>query len=270
MTSATVAWLAFCTLSNPAGGVPVRVTPAYRDLTAYLSVPPFLEDRLIYYNAFEQTGGKPEIDRTGDVQSGQIVTGPGGVRGRCAVAQEGQALQLSSDAFSPHRPLSVAFWWQLGRDEQLDSTFDLFHLTNGKGFVSHFSRGKGEWCALERPAAVLQVYYLSDIANLNGIYDSDLMAHLDLRAGVWHHTALVFNGGSLIEVYSDGRQVWATRLNGRPFSASDKLHDLTIGSRYGVPMALDEVLILGRALTADEISTYVTAVRQMREVGYPL
>lgn len=238
-------------------------------LAPYLNVPPFLEDRLIYYQSFDDAAGTPEVNEANAVQTGQVAAAPDGFRGACARAEKAQALQLRSEAFSPHRPLTVAFWWALGEDEQPDSVFELFHLTNGKGFVSHFSRGKGEWCALERPAAVLQVYYLPEIANVNGIYDPDLMAHLDLRAGVWHHTAVVFNGASLVEVYTDGRRAWETRLTGRPFAASDALHDLSIGGRYGLPVALDEVLILRRALSADEIATYCTALRQMREAGYP-
>lgn len=268
MKAAVAGWVTLWALGLPGDAPPVLVAPAYDSPTPYVCLPPFLEGRLLYYNAFERSNGLPEINEASAVQAGRTVTGPGGVSGHCALAQTGQVLHLKSDAFSPHLPLTVAFWWQLGRDAEIDSTFGLCHLTNGRGFVSHFSRGKGQWCALERPAAVLQVYYLPGIANVNGIYDRDLMAHLDLRAGVWHHTALVFNGGSLIRAYTDGRPVWKTRLKGRPFSAADGLHDLTIGSRHGLPLALDEVLILRRALTAEEIATYVTALRQMREVGY--
>jgi hypothetical protein len=248
---------------------PVRTTPAFGSPTPYLCLPPAFEDRLLYYNSLDSKDGRPEIDTASAQQPGQLATGPAGMRGGCAVAKQGQVLQLRSEAFSPDRPLTVAFWWALGEDGQPESTFGLFHLTNGKGFVSHFSRGKGEWCALERPAAVLQVYYLPGIANVNGIYDFDLAAHLELKAGVWHHTALVFRGASLVEVYTDGRRVWQTRVKGRPFSAEDGLHDLTIGSRHGLAMALDEILILARALAADEIGEYERAVRQMRAVGYP-
>jgi len=247
---------------------PVRTTPAYDSVTPHVALPPWFEDRLLYYNSLDGPEGAPEIDKTAAHQAGQITTGPDGMRGGCAVAKEGQALQLRGEAFSPHRPLTVAFWWALGEDGQIDSSFGLFHLTNGKGFVSHFSRGKGEWCALERPVAVLQVYYLPGIANVNGIYDGNLAAHLELKAGVWHHTALVFQGASLVEVYTDGAEAWQTRLKGRPFSEDDKLHDLAIGGRYGLPVALDEVMILGRALTAEEIAEYVTAVRQMA-AAYP-
>ena len=104
---------------------------------------------------------------------------------------------------------------------------------------------------------------------MNGIYDGDLMAHYDLGAGVWHHTAIVFRGASLVEVYTDGKPAWETRNNGRPFSADDGLHDLTIGSRWAIPVAFDEVMILSRGLSATEVREYVTAVRQMVQVRYP-
>jgi len=86
---------------------------------------------------------------------------------------------------------------------------------------------------------------------------------------VWHHTALVFSGASLVEVYTDGRLAWKLRTTGRPFNEADRLGDLTIGSIYGLPLALDEVLILSRSLSADEIATYYTAIRQMQQVRYP-
>jgi hypothetical protein len=174
---------------------------------------------------------------------------------------------LRSPEFSPHRPLTVSFWWALQEDAKIDSGFNLVHL-QGRGIVSHFSRGKGEWCALQRNAAILQVYYLPGIQNVNGIYDADWAAHIELKAGAWHHTALVIHGGSLVEVYTDGKLAWSVRIDGRPFNEEDKLNDLTIGTRGAPAMAIDEVIILRRALTAEEIATYVTAVRQMREAGY--
>jgi len=248
---------------------PLRTTPGYHPSTPYLSLPPSFEDRLLYYNAFEGSDGKPEINTGKIVQVGRIEAKTDGFRGRCGITGRGRALQLRSDAFSPHRPLSVSLWWALQEDAKIDDCFGLFHLSGKKGYVSHFSRGKGTWCALPRPAAILQVYYIPGIKNVNGIYDRDLMAHLELKAGVWHHTALVFNGASLVEVYTDGRRAWKVRVRGRPFRQSDQLHNLVIGTRGVPPMAIDDVLILRRALTAGEIADYFAAISQMREVAYP-
>ena len=150
-----------------------------------------------------------------------------------------------------------------------DSGFGLFHLTNGQGFISHFARS-GPWCALDRPAGVLQVYYLPGIKNMNGIYDRDFMAHGELKSGVWHHTALVFTAGSLVTLYLDGARVFQIRTTGRSFHESDLLHELILGNSGELPVALDEVVILNRPLLDEEIATYVKAIRQMNQVDYPV
>ena len=236
---------------------------------ASLTLPLSFEDRLLYYASFDDGDATPEFDETKAQTVLSPSVGDAGFIGGGALPEKDRLLQLRGECFSPHKPLTVSFWWALGEDERIDGSFGLFHLAGGAGFVSHFSRGKGEWCALERPVGILQVYYLPGIQNVNGIYDRDLAAHYDLRAGVWHHTAVVFRGASLVEVYTDGELAWKTRNKGRPFSADDKLHDLTIGSRWGIQIAFDEVVILRRSLTPTEIRNYVTAIRQMREVGYP-
>ena len=258
-----------CGTRGATADLPAVTAPAYKEVTPYLSLPPSLEDRLIYYHGFEREDGEPEINAAGARQRGRLVVGANGIRGRCAAAGKPQVLQLHSPAFSPHRPLTVAFWWALQRDPQPETCFGLFHLAGGRRYISHFSRGKGTWCGLKRPAGILQVYNFPEIRNINGIYDRDLRAHLELRAGAWHHTAIVFNGASLIEVYTDRCRAWSVRLRGGSFAASDRLHDLVIGNRHGIPMALDEVLVLRRALTAGELHTYVAAIRQMRAVHYP-
>jgi len=248
---------------------PVLTTPACETLSPYVSLPPCFEDRLLYYNGFGQADGKAEINRLGSGPRARLAIVANGFLGKGALTGKRGWLQLKSDAFSPHLPLTVSFWWALVEDHKIDGGFGLFHLSGGRGFVSHFSRGKGTWCALERPAGILQVHSIPGIRNVNGIYDRDLMAHVDLRGGVWHHTALVFRGASLVEVYTDGEKAWETRLVGRSFEAADKLHDLVIGTRGGAPMLIDEVLILRRALLPADIARYVRALRQMRAIGYP-
>ena len=123
---------------------------------------------------------------------------------------------------------------------------------------------------MQRPAGVLQVYHLPCIANVNGIYDYDLLAHLDLRAGIWHHTALTFSGGCVVSVYTDGRPTYTVHLRGRGFVEGDSLHDLTVGNSSGTPMWIAEVLILQRVLTADEIAEYARVLTSMRQVSHPV
>jgi hypothetical protein len=222
---------------------------------------------LAYYNSFDSPDGSAEVNVTGLAEKARVATGPGGIVGWCARSEQQQGLALSGAALSPHRPLAASFWWALLDEPKLDSGFSLFHLSGGKGFVSHFARS-GPWCGLERPAAVLQVYYLPGIANVNGIYDWDVLGHLDLRPGVWHHTALVFSAASLVELYTDGRKVWEVRLTGRSFAESDGLRELVLGGLHGgLRVALDEVMVLDRPLTAGEIGEYCTAMRQLGEVG---
>ncbi|HPD15060.1 MAG TPA: hypothetical protein PLE19_08920 [Planctomycetota bacterium] len=246
---------------------PVAVGPA-RELSRFLGVPPALEDRLLYYHGFEQFGGQPEANKADLVQVGNVNSVPDGMRGRGAMTGNGSVLQLRSPELSPHRPLTVMLWWALAEDARPETGFGLVHL-QGRGIISHFAAGKGPWCALQRTAAVLQVYYFPGIQNVNGIYDADWAAHIELRAGAWHHTALVIQGASLVEVYTDGRLAWKTRNDGRPFHEDDKVGEVTFGTRGAPGLLIDEVFVLRRALTAAEIADYVAAIRQMREAGYP-
>ncbi|MBM3473414.1 MAG: LamG domain-containing protein [Armatimonadetes bacterium] len=255
-------------LGLSAAADPVRTTPAFTELVPTVSLPPAFEDRLIYYQSFDSPDGAPEVNVTGAVPNA-LELQPTGFRGRCALGPQDTGLHLNSEAFSPHRPFTASFWWALSEDAKIDGVFGLLHLAGARGFISHFSRGKGEWCALQHPVGVLQVYYLDGIANVNGIYEGDLLSKLDLRAGVWHHAAIVIRGASLTEVYTDGAKVFETRNNGRDFLPEDQLRDLRIGSFWGTRAFIDEVAIFQRALLPEEIADYVTALRQMAAVGYP-
>ena len=239
------------------------------DISDNLSFPPIWEDRVIYYQSFERDDGLPEVNTAGLRLVDAMETDANGIRGRCAMPGEAKTIGLSGEAISPHKPLAVSFWWALQEDAMKDSGFGLFHLTNGKGFISHFARS-GPWCALDRPAGVLQVYYLAGIKNVNGIYDRDFIDNAELKAGVWHHTALVFTGGSLVSLYLDGERVYQIRTTGRSFHESDQLHEMILGNRGELPVALDEVVILDRPLLDGEIAIYVKAVRQMNQVDYPV
>ncbi len=230
------------------------------------ALPPFLEDRLVYYQSFDQP--EPEVNRTGAKPRRAFTPAPGGVRGMCAAPNTPRAFDLRSESFSPHRPVTFSFWWSLREEPTPETGFGLFHLS-GRGYVSHFSRGRGTWCALQRPAAVLQVWNIPGVRNVNGIYDHHWASTIALRAGVWHHAALVFRGASLVEVYTGGERAWSVRLRGRELRQEDGLHSLVLGNRRGIPVALDEVVILRRAVTARDIRRYVAALRQMQAVRYP-
>ncbi|MFC1715202.1 LamG-like jellyroll fold domain-containing protein [Candidatus Poribacteria bacterium] len=239
------------------------------DLPDHLSLPPTWENRTIYYQSFDLDDGSPDINTAGLKLTEAMETDTNGIRGQCAMPGAAKTVGLSGEAISPHRPLAVSFWWALQEDAMKDSGFGLFHLTNGKGFISYFARS-GPWCALDRPAGVLQVYYLAGIKNVNGIYDRDFIANAELKAGVWHHTALVFTAGSLVSLYLDGEKVFQIRTTGRLFHESDQLHEMILGNRGELPVVLDEVVILDRPLLDEEIAIYVKAVRQMNQIDYPV
>lgn len=242
------------------------VAGAGEQLSPWLGIPPAFETRVVYYNGFSRADGAPEIDRIHAEPRCQVAVTPDGFLGPGAmIATNDQALHLISPAFSPHRPVTFFLWWALAGQHQPESCFGILHL-QGRGIVSHFSRGKGEWCALQKPAGVFQVYYFPGIQNVNGIYDFDLAAHLDLSPDAWHHTALVISAASLCELYTDGKRVFSVRIAGRNFQEADALHDLTFGSPF--PMKIDEAMVFNRALSADEVAYYYTATSQMRRAGY--
>ncbi len=239
-------------------------------------VPPWLEGCVAYHNSFEGKIDAPDVNAAGiltdlayrnggDAAIKPLVPAERGFVGRGLLIQDWRApLMLRGPALSPHRPLTLSFWWALPYDLALDGGYGLFSL-NGKGMVSLFCRGKGEWCALQRPAGVFQVYYFQGIQNVNGIYDSDLLAHYDLHAGVWHHTAVVFRRATTCQVYTDGKPVFEVTISGREFSVADELTNLS----FGGPLLMDELLILDRAVDGDMIADYVRGTQRLREYLTP-
>ena len=255
----------------PAATEPLVTTPAYGQLHAWLPLPAFFEDRVVYYNSYDGPDGAPQVNAWSADQSTDLAFAPDGIRGRCLAPPENAQFRLKSPKLSLHRALTISFWWSLGRDAALESAFGLLHVpTQSRGYVSSFVRGKGEWCALERPTAVLQVYYFEGIGNENGLYDGGLLDRGDLKAGTWHNTVLVATAGRTLDLYTDGRSVFRIELRGRPFSEADGFGEAMFGGSTDPHVRLDEIMILDRALQPHEIATYHTAIRQMYEADYPL
>lgn len=257
--------LLVCPLGAQPGGIPL--------------VPPWLEPCVAYHHAFEGSPEQPDLNaaqivtdlsarqgyREGDEPIKPITSTEAGFVGRALHVQDWRApLVLRGAALSPHRPLTLLMWWALPYDLTIDGGYSLFQL-NGHGMVALFSRGKGEWCALQRPAGVFQVYYFNGIQNVNGIYDYDLLGHYDLRAGVWHHSAVVFRRATTAQVYTDGKLVFEVTISGREFSAEDQLHNLIIGG----PLLVDELMVLDRAVEGDMIADYYEGSRRLREYLAP-
>ncbi len=236
-------------------------------------VPPWLVDCVIYHNACDDRPETPDVNiapigtvpgaHRGQVEvtRGPIITTQSAFIGKSVHVQDWRApLMLRSPVLSPHRPLTLAFWWALPADLKLEGGYSLFELT-GAGYIGLFCRGKGQWCALQRPAGVFQVYYFDGIQSVNGIYDYDILAHMDLRAGVWHHSAVVFRQATTAQVYTDGKPVFEVTIKGREFSEKDGLISLALGG----PLYLDEIMVLDRAIDGDMIADYVRGVARLRE-----
>ena len=230
-----------------------------------LTIPPSLEGRLIYYRSFSAEA--PEVDGL----AGQTVASPAivpdGWAGPCGRTAKETPLVLRSEQCSPHEPLTIAFWWSLSQECGENEGYSLLHLAGGNRFVSLFGRG-GPWCALTDTAAVLQVYNLPGIQDVNGIYDRKIREHLALQAGVWHHTALTFAGANVVRLYTDGQPTYRITLTGRNFTADDGLQELAVGSRYGAATLVDELAVWRRTLSAPEIADWHAAMVALRDAGH--
>lgn len=262
--AAMVACLAVCVSQwVPGLARPVAAAPEGVEVLG----PPWFQECLAYHHAFETEPAQPDVNPAGLalVERGGLAVIPDGFIGHALHVQDWRApFTLKGPALSPHRPRTLSFWWALPHDLAIDGAYTLFYL-RGRGFVAAFCRGKGEWCALQRPAGVFQVYDFPGIQNVNGIYDFDLLAHLDLRARVWHHTAVVFRRAATAQMYTDGQLVFEVTLSGRTFSEEDRLHQI----EFGGPLFLDEVALLDRAVDGDHIADYVRGMARLREYAGP-
>ena len=263
--SPTAHLLTALTLLAAGVAVAAEVPPA-----ACLHIPPWLEDRVVYYQPFQGDPATPASNRIGAetvVSRGTLVPGLSGSGLQDpGPAQSASALLLRSPALSPERSLTLSFWWRLDAPMVAETCFHLLTLRGQRGMVANFVRGKGERCALTEPRIVFQVVYYEGIPDINGIWDGAAW----MEAGVWHHAAMVYRHATDVDVYWNGVRRSHHAIKGRPFAAADG-GTLEIGPNWLFqPMTLDEVMVLDRALTADEIAAYVLAVRRLCAVGFPV
>ena len=130
------------------------------------------------------------------------------------------------------------------KDTPIDGGLGILHI-QGKGIISNFVRGKGEWCGLQKPCAVFQVYYFPGIGNVNGLYDGAIWDRGMLKAGVWHNTVLTIAAGHSLYLYTDGQVVCHVETTGRPFAPEDGIRSVSFGSE--APMLIAEVMVVDRA-----------------------
>ena len=262
----TIRILALAALLSATACLPAAELPA----AACLYLPPWLEDRVVYYQPFEGDPKAPVINRiqaeTG-VARGTLVPGLAGKGLQDATpAKSAGPVTLRSPALRPDRPLTLSVWWRLDAPLAAETCFHLLTLRGGRGMVANFVRGKGDWCALTEPRFVFQVVYYEGIPAINGIWHGDAW----VEPAVWHHAAMVFRNAAEVDVYWDGTRRSHYAIKGRPFTVTDG-GSVEIGPNWLFhPMTLDEVMVVDRALSAEEVAAYVLAVQHLREVGFPV
>ena len=239
------------------------------DPTRCLYLPPSWSDRVIYYNSFERGFDQPDINLITARTTGEKGDGADGFAGKGYRAanqyEKKQVLALSSAELTVRKPLTVMKWFRLDASMKEDSCFQLLNL-HGRGWISSFVRGKGEWCALTQPTCISQVYNFPGMSNHHNSWGGRTW----FEPGTWHHVAITVAGGSEVSIYWDGTLRETISLKGRKFADGDvSAIDLDPGWLY-FPMTIDEVILADRALTAEEIADYMRGARALREVGFPV
>lgn len=237
-----------------------------------LLLPPAWDSRVVFYHTFENGPDQPRINlaeariETDGAEWADGFTGKG-LAARKIERRTGPTLRLTSPAFSVHRPFTVMFWWRLDEPMAETSNFALLKIGNHQGrhggYIANFVRGKGEWCALKEPTYVSQLYNFPGLTNRNMPWGGRVWA----EPGEWRHTAITVSAARQIDIHWDGRQRESFQAKGRLFAAGDT-NALSLGPDWLFhPMTIDEVIVLDRALAADEIAAYVRAARALRAIG---
>ncbi|MCY3020351.1 MAG: hypothetical protein NTW87_15135 [Planctomycetota bacterium] len=237
---------------------------------AFLYLPPSIADRVVFYQSFENGVKQPEINLIGakmalaDNEAAKGLTGNGYMAGSGKTAKKKGGYVLQSAALSVHKPLTVMFWWRLDEPMKEETGFNIVAL-RGKGWISNFVAGKGPWCGLREPTYCFQAYNFPGMENTNDVWGGRVW----IEPNVWHHAALTVSGAADIRIYWDAQLRTRHAPKGRLFKEGDTATAELGASGQQPAMTLDEVLVLDRALSADEIASYVTAVRQLAAVGFP-
>jgi len=257
-------------LVSPAGAGGPSTQPASQPAERCMYIPPDWADRVVYYNSFERGIDQPEVNSTGGRTTGPRSAGVEGLAGKgCdfpARTDAKRGLVLSGVSFPLHRPLTVMLWWKPTAPMRQTSGFHLISLS-GKGYISNFVRGQGDWCGLKEPTFVLQVYNWQNVPNYNGIRHGSGWVEADR----WHHAAIVVSKGSNVRVYWDGKLRCDYTIEGRLFRPDDVIKGIELGPHWLFhPMTIDEVMILDKALSPEEIAGYIVAVRELSVMGFPV
>lgn len=233
----------------------------------YLYIPPSWGEHVVFYDSFSRETEKPEIPLPrGRVVNGQHGDRVAGLTGSGFRPTGGKAALTVQQMHWPlAKPITVSMWWRLDEPMQPETGFHLITLA-ANGYVSNFVRGKGPWCALQKPTFVIQSYNFPGISNVNGIGYGDAW----VTEKVWHHVAITISEGSRVNVYWDGRPRSEFAVKGRLFGPNDAVRSIQWGSHWlAHTMTIDELIILDQALGAQQVAEYVTAVQKLAEVEFP-
>jgi hypothetical protein len=250
------------------GGLAGVGQAASADGFSYL--PPSLTDRVVFYHSFAKGPKTPDLNLIGATVTAaendgvQGLAGPGYMAGSGAAARKKGGFVLRSPALSAHKPLSLMFWWRLDEPMKEETGFNVLAL-RGKGWISTFIAGKGPWCALREPTFVFQCYNFEGMENCNDVWGGRAW----FEPKVWHHTAITASGAADLRIYWDGNLRTQYAPKKRLFREGE-INAVELGpSGNGPAMTLDEIVLLDRALGAEEIVAYVTAVKALAQVEFP-
>jgi len=237
----------------------------------FFYLPPRIADRVVFYHSFAKGLKTPEInliEATVTLAENDAVpglAGPGYKTGSGPAVKNKGAYSLRSPALSVHKPITVMFWWRLDESMKEETGFGVLAL-RGKGWLSTFVAGKGPWCALREPTYVFQCYNFEGMDNCNDVWGGRAW----FEPNVWHHTAITVSGAADIRIYWDGNLRTQYAPKKRIFKEGE-INSVELGATGSSPaMTLDEIVVLDRALSADEIVAYMTAVKALAQIQFPV
>ncbi|MDI9585604.1 MAG: hypothetical protein QM473_15380 [Acidobacteriota bacterium] len=250
----------------------VAADPSADPGAPFVFIPPVWSSRVVFYHSFESGVREPEINVIQasiegvdePLTDGFTRTGYPVLSGKDAR----KPLRITSPALSPHRPLTIMFWWRLDQEMAEDLTFCLFYAVSpGRpGYIANAVHGKSNWCALREPSLISQVHGYARIMNHHNQWGGRVWPQM----GEWRHWAMTATGADTLSIYWDGNLRETIAIKGRPFQENDIIV-AGFGEQYsrdGKPdaaLTFDELLVLDRALRPDEIQAYVLAASRLRE-----
>jgi hypothetical protein len=237
----------------------------------FFYLPPALADRVVFYQSFAHGPNAPDLN----LMEAQVsfaanepvrgLAGTGYRTGSGEAAQKKGGFALRSAALSVHQPITIMFWWRLDEPMTEETGFNVAAL-RGQGWISTFIAGKGRWCALREPTYVFQCYNFPGMENCNDIWGGRAWFEPD----VWHHLAVTVSGAAEVRIYWDGQLRTQYAPKKRLFQDGE-INSVELGaSGKGPAMTLDEVIVMDRALAADEVMAYITAAKALAQIAFPV